>query len=201
MSNYITRWNMILRGVPLLPRGLTHAALLRRTCSRHSIHSASTPTDPKPFYITTPIFYPNAAPHIGHLYSLVAADVIARYQRQRRPHIHSNGASRLVNSTVKDDSDGVVFLAGTDEHGMKIQKAAAVYFDGQAGREQEFCDRLSERFRHLAERAGVSNSCFMRTTMPEHKDVVARVWVRFSPKSKLWVTEVHGFIYFEHREY
>jgi len=171
---------MILRGVPPLPRGLTHAALIR-TCSRHSIHSASAFTDPKPFYITTPIFYPNAAPHIGHLYSLVAADVISRYQRQRRPHIHSNGSPRLVNSRDRDSSDGVVFLAGTDEHGLKIQKAAAAYFDGQAGREQAFCDRLSERFRDLAERAGVSNTCFMRTTMPEHKDVVTRIWVRFPP--------------------
>lgn len=82
---------------------------------------------------------------------------------------------------------------------MKIQKAAAVYFEGQAGREQEFCDRLSERFRDLAERAGVSNSCFMRTTMPEHKEVVKRVWVR-SPKPNLWDIEfmVH---FFEHSGY
>ena len=191
---------MILRGVPLLGRGLAHATLLR-TCSRHYVHSASTSTDLKPFYITTPIFYPNAAPHIGHLYSLVAADIIARYQRQRRPHnhIHPNSSSRLVSSTGRNNSDGVVFLAGTDEHGMKIQKAAAVYFDGQVGREQEFCDRLSERFRDLSKRADVSNSCFMRTTMPEHKEVVKRVWVRF-PKSYLWVIEF--MVYFsEHRRY
>ncbi|KIM46494.1 hypothetical protein M413DRAFT_64505 [Hebeloma cylindrosporum] len=172
---------MILRAVrvPLLGRGLGHAALLP-TCSRRSIHSLSNSTDStKPFYITTPIFYPNAAPHIGHLYSLVAADVIARHQRQRRPN--------------RDDSDGVVFLAGTDEHGMKIQKAAAVYFDGQAGREQEFCDRLSERFRDLAERAGVSNSCFMRTTMPEHKEVVMRVWRILDEKGYIYKGKYEGW--------
>ena len=189
----MTRWNMIPRGVPLLGRGLAHAALLR-TCVQHSVRLASTSTDSKPFYITTPIFYPNAAPHIGHLYSLIAADVIARYQRQRRPHIYSNGPSRLVNPRDRNDPDNVVFLAGTDEHGMKIQKAAAVYFDGQPGREKEFCDRLSERFRDLAERANVSNSCFMRTTMPEHKEVVMRVWV-CSPKSNLWIIEFMVFFF------
>ena len=80
----------------------------------------------KPFYVTTPIFYPNAAPHIGHLYSLVAADVLARYQALR--------------------GRDVKFLAGTDEHGMKLQKAAQKHF-GEAGREREFCDLLSLRFK------------------------------------------------------
>jgi valyl-tRNA synthetase len=88
--------------------------------------STTAPTAPKkPYYITTPIFYPNAAPHIGHLYSLVAADVFARYQRLRGRDVR--------------------FLAGTDEHGMKIQKAALKHV-GEPGREREFCDTLSERF-------------------------------------------------------
>ena len=81
---------------------------------------------PKPYYITTPIFYPNAEPHIGHLYSLVIGDVFARYRR-------------LLGRDVK-------FLAGTDEHGLKIQKAARSW-SGREGAEKDFCDTLSERFR------------------------------------------------------
>lgn len=80
----------------------------------------------KPYYITTPIFYPNAEPHIGHLYSLVIGDVFARYHRLQ-------------------DRD-VRFLAGTDEHGLKIQKAAHAWSGGE-GNEKKFCDSLSERFR------------------------------------------------------
>jgi len=86
-------------------------------------------TTSKPFYITTPIFYPNALPHIGHLYSLVTGDVFARYQ------------------LLKTNGQEVQYLAGTDEHGLKIQKAARAYFGGESGREKEFCDMLSERFR------------------------------------------------------
>lgn len=93
--------------------------------------NVSTTTSSKPFYVTTPIFYPNASPHIGHLYSLVAGDVFARYHRLRRG-FPSHGA-------------GITFLAGTDEHGMKIQKASRNHF-GVAGREKEFCDSLTKRF-------------------------------------------------------
>lgn len=104
-------------------------------------------TELRPYYITTPIFYPNAGmlhftrcfstnscvdPHIGHLYSLVIADVFARYRRILQP-----------NRPVK-------FLAGTDEHGLKIQKAAQAKGLPPA----EFCDMLSSRFRVRA--------CFFR---------------------------------------
>ncbi|CAA7268515.1 unnamed protein product [Cyclocybe aegerita] len=128
----------------------------------------------KPYYITTPIFYPNAAPHIGHLYSLVAADVFARYERLRR------------------GSNDVRFLAGTDEHGMKIQKAARVHF-GQIGREKEFCDALSERFRDLSEKANISNTCFMRTTSQEHRRTVEDVWRRLDGKGFIYKGKYEGW--------
>ena len=79
----------------------------------------------KPYYMTTPIFYPNAAPHIGHLYCLIIADVFARYQRILNPARH------------------VEFLTGTDEHGLKIQKAA----HAKCLPPSEFCDLISSQFR------------------------------------------------------
>jgi len=101
------------------------------TCANRN---ASTTTSAKPFYVTTPIFYPNALPHIGHLYTLVVADVFARYHRLRKG-LPSNGTG----------SEEVRFLAGTDEHGLKIQKASQKHF-GMAGREKEFCDSLTKQF-------------------------------------------------------
>lgn len=107
----------------MLPFRLFRSLLFRNS---KRTFTTSRNEEKKPFYITTPIFYPNAAPHIGHLYTLVAADVLARYQAQRGRQVE--------------------FLAGTDEHGMKIQKAARKYFE-EPGRELEFCDLLSLRFK------------------------------------------------------
>ncbi|KAF8870633.1 tRNA synthetases class I (M)-domain-containing protein, partial [Gymnopilus junonius] len=119
--------------------------------------SLPTPAE-KLYYITTPIFYPNASPHIGHLYSLVTGDVFARYQRL-------NGRN-------------VEYLIGTDEHRMKIQRAARLHFGGEAGREKEFCDALSERFRvYLGRCANISNTCFMRGSSEEHHRAVDHGWV------------------------
>lgn len=100
--------------------------LFLRVTARRWVPRTARHVSTKPYYITTPIFYPNASPHIGHLYSLVTADVFARYRQLR--------------------GDDVRFLAGTDEHGMKIQKAARKHY-GAPGREKDFCDMLSERFR------------------------------------------------------
>jgi len=88
---------------------------------------------PKPYYVTTPIFYVNAEPHMGHLHSCVLADVLARYARLRR-----NGWSTEGSGTVQP-----LFTTGTDEHGMKIQRVA----ESQQVTPQTLCDRVSERFR------------------------------------------------------
>jgi methionyl-tRNA synthetase len=104
-----------------------------------------------PFYITTPIYYVNAAPHLGHAYTTIAADVMARHHRQRR--------------------EPVFFLTGTDEHGEPVADAAHAL-----GIEpQELADRNAERFRALPPRLGASNDFFIRTTDPEHEAVVQRV--------------------------
>ncbi|RSH81542.1 methionyl-tRNA synthetase [Saitozyma podzolica] len=109
---------------------------------------------PKPYFLTTPIFYVNASPHIGHLHSLLLTDVLARFSR------------------LRDPTRPVVFTTGTDEHGLKIQQAA------KAGGvdEQEFCDRVSERFRDLARRSNISHTDFVRTTEPRHYTAVEHFW-------------------------
>lgn len=96
------------------------------------------------FYVTTPIYYVNAAPHLGHAYTTIAADVMARHHRQR--------------------GEEVFFLTGTDEHGEPVADAAhALGIDPQ-----ELADRNSERFRALAPRIDASNDFFIRTTDAEH---------------------------------
>ncbi len=106
------------------------------------------------FYVTTPIYYVNAAPHLGHAYTTIAADVMARHHRQRE--------------------EEVFFLTGTDEHGEPVADAAHAL-----GIEpQELADRNAERFRALAPRLGASNDFFIRTTDPEHEARVQEVLSR-----------------------
>src|ERR1700744_5616331 len=100
---------------------------------------------PKTFYVTTPIYYVNDAPHIGHAYTSIACDVLARFKRL--------------------DGYDVFFLTGTDEHGQKVAKSAAA-----AGIEpQVFTDKVSQNFRDLAKALHLSNDDFIRTTEPRHK--------------------------------
>ncbi|KAI8982782.1 tRNA synthetases class I (M)-domain-containing protein [Trametes punicea] len=122
-------------------------------CQRRR-YSAPAENGVKPYYITTPIFYPNAAPHIGHLHSLVVADIYARHAKITDPH-------RPVR-----------FVTGTDEHGLKIQNAAKA-----KGMEPlSFCDELSVHFRNLIEKANVSCTRFTRTTEEQHCDAVSHLW-------------------------
>jgi methionyl-tRNA synthetase len=106
------------------------------------------------FYVTTPIYYVNAAPHLGHAYTTVAADVLARHHRQR--------------------GEEVFFLTGTDEHGEPVADAAHAL-----GIEpQELADRNAERFRALAPRLGASNDFFIRTTDAAHMAKVQEILTR-----------------------
>lgn len=106
--------------------------------------------DHQTFYITTPIYYVNDVPHIGHAYTTIAADVLARFWRLRGRE--------------------VFFLTGLDEHGQKVQQAAA-----KAGIDpQVHCDRLAPQFQQLWTRLNISNDAFIRTTDPGHKTIVQR---------------------------
>jgi methionyl-tRNA synthetase len=106
----------------------------------------------KKFYITTPIYYVNAHPHIGHAYTTIACDTIARWHRML--------------------GDDTWFLTGTDEHGQKIERAAQA-----AGKSpQQFTDEISAEFRALWDRMGLTYDDFIRTTSDRHKQGVQALW-------------------------
>ncbi|KAF7863913.1 hypothetical protein EAF04_006878 [Stromatinia cepivora] len=130
----------------------------------------STNTRPKkPYYVTTPIFYVNAAPHVGHLYTMVLADVLKRWQ------------------VLKGET--AILCTGTDEHGMKIQRAAA-----QAGTlPKEFCDIGAETFKKLAQRAGLSNDHFVRTTDQDHKEAVEYIWYMLKEREYIYESKHEGW--------
>ncbi|KAF2280834.1 methionyl-tRNA synthetase-like protein [Westerdykella ornata] len=123
----------------------------------------------KPFYITTPIFYVNAAPHVGHLYTMVLADVIKRW--------HQLKGEKAILST------------GTDEHGLKVQKAAET-----AGiHAKVFCDEGAAIFQELAEKAYISNDHFVRTTDQDHKDAVQYAWFLLQEKGYIYMRKHEGW--------
>ncbi|HEU5408830.1 MAG TPA: methionine--tRNA ligase [Nitrospira sp.] len=121
------------------------------------------------FYITTPIYYVNDVPHIGHAYTTVAADVLARYWR-----LHGRE---------------VFFLTGLDEHGQKVQQAAA-----KAGIDpQTHCDKLAPQFETLWKKLNVSNNAFIRTTDPEHKSIVQRYLQQLYDKKLIYKDSYTGW--------
>ena len=104
-----------------------------------------------PYYVTTPIYYVNAEPHLGHAYTTIAADILARHMRQR--------------------GEDVFFLTGTDEHGEPVAQAA----ERLGTSPRELADKNSERFRDLVQRINATNDFFIRTSDPEHVAAVQRV--------------------------
>src|SRR5487761_2228394 len=114
------------------------------------------------YYITTPIYYVNGAPHIGHAYTSVAADVMARWKRL--------------------DGFDVLFVTGTDEHGQKVEKAAAAGLEPQA-----FTDKISADFRDMADAMGISYDDFIRTTEERHKVSCAELWRRIAASGDLYL--------------
>jgi methionyl-tRNA synthetase len=121
------------------------------------------------FYITTPIYYVNGAPHIGHAYTSIATDVMARFKRL--------------------DGYDVFFLTGTDEHGQKVEKAAA-----DAGVDpQTFTDRVSADFRAMTDAMGVSYDDWIRTTEPRHKASCAELWRRIAAGGDIYLGHYEGW--------
>lgn len=116
----------------------------------------------KKFYITTPIYYVNDKPHIGHAYTTVAADVLARWKRL--------------------EGQEVFFLTGTDEHGSKIAQAA----QAQGVTSQELVDRESQKFRDLWKDLNISNDDFIRTTEARHSETVGKVFERLLEKGDVY---------------
>jgi methionyl-tRNA synthetase len=125
------------------------------------------PSDKK-FYLTTPIYYVNARPHIGHAYSTIVADVIARRHR-----------------LLGDDT---YFLTGTDEHGQKIERSAAA-----AGiPPQQFADQVSKTFSDLWVRMGITNDDFIRTTEPRHKQGVQKLFAELQANDAIYTDTYTG---------
>ncbi|KAF2197767.1 methionyl-tRNA synthetase-like protein [Delitschia confertaspora ATCC 74209] len=136
--------------------------------SRFRGYSSQTPPV-KPFYVTTPIFYVNAAPHVGHLYSMVVTDILKRFQQ------------------VKGRK--AIMCTGTDEHGMKVQRAAE-----KAGiKPKDFCDKGAEIFKDLAAKALIKNDHFVRTTDQEHKDAVEYSWLLLKEKGLIYKKKHEGW--------
>ncbi len=126
------------------------------------------PDTPKKFYLTTPIYYVNARPHIGHAYSTIAADVIARRHRL------------LGNDTF--------FLTGTDEHGQKVQRSAE-----KAGiPPQQFADEVSATFQNLWKRMGITNDDYIRTTDERHKRGVQKLWRDLEARGAIYLSSYTG---------
>jgi methionyl-tRNA synthetase len=121
------------------------------------------------FYVTTPIYYVNAAPHLGHAYTTIAADVAARHHRQR--------------------GERVFFLTGTDEHGEPVADAA----HAQGVEPQQLADRNSERFRALAPRLGASNDFFIRTTDAQHMAKVQQILSAVRDKGHVYMGTYEGW--------
>ena len=123
----------------------------------------------RPYFITTPIYYVNDLPHLGHAYTTVACDALARFMRL--------------------DGRQVKFLTGTDEHGQKVAQSAAA-----AGvLPQEFADRNSARFREVARLLNVSYDEFIRTTEPRHTRAVQALWRELDRRGEIYLGRFAGW--------
>ncbi len=123
----------------------------------------------KKYYITTPIYYPTARPHMGHAYSSIIADFFARF--------------KLI------DNFKVHFLTGTDEHGLKIQRSAE-----KAGEDpQKFCDKISKTFRDLTKTLNLTNTDFIRTTEDRHKKTVQYLWNQLLKNDNIYLSNYSGW--------
>ncbi|KAL8936974.1 MAG: hypothetical protein Q9216_004651 [Gyalolechia sp. 2 TL-2023] len=146
--------------------GVCWASPRRRLSPSH--YSTLSPTE-KPYYVTSPIFYVNAAPHIGHLYTLVLTDVFKRY--------HALKGKKAILCT------------GTDEHGMKIQQAAQK--DDQDVR--AFCNENYKSFDLLAKRADIQYDHFIRTSEPDHRFAVQHFWLMLKDREYIYTSKHEGW--------
>ncbi len=123
----------------------------------------------KNYYITTPIYYPSAKPHMGHAYSSIIADFFARFK--------------------KIDGFNVYFLTGTDEHGLKIQRSAEKLNKDP----KSFCDEISKTFEDLTKTLNLSNTDFIRTTEDRHKVSVQNLWNILEKNNQIFLSKYSGW--------
>ncbi|KAI4202513.1 MAG: hypothetical protein LQ346_001976 [Caloplaca aetnensis] len=147
---------------PLSGRTVHNLGLLRR-------HYATPALAEKPYYVTSPIFYVNAAPHIGHLYTLVLTDVFKRF--------HALKGRKAILCT------------GTDEHGMKIQQAA----QKASQNVRVFCNETYKPFHVLVERAEIQYDHFIRTSEPDHRLAVQHFWLMLQERGYIYPSKHEGW--------
>ena len=123
----------------------------------------------KNYYITTPIYYPSANPHMGHAYSSIVADFFARFKRIDGYKVH--------------------FLTGTDEHGLKIQRAA----ENKKINPLKFCDEISQTFRDLSKTLNLTNTDFIRTTEERHIKSVQNLWEKLEKNDEIYLSKYSGW--------
>jgi len=123
----------------------------------------------KHFYVTSPIYYVNDVPHIGHAYTSIACDAKARFRRL--------------------EGHDVFFLTGTDEHGQKVEKSALA----RGKNPQEFCDEVSQKFRELAKVLNLSNDDFIRTTEDRHKKSAQAFWEILEQNGAIYKSTYEGW--------
>jgi methionyl-tRNA synthetase len=123
----------------------------------------------KNYFITTPIYYPSAKPHMGHAYSSILADFFARFKRIDGFNVH--------------------FLTGTDEHGLKIQRAA----ENKNIDPKSFCNEISQTFRDLSKTLNLSNTDFIRTTEDRHKESVQHLWSELEKNDDIYLSKYSGW--------
>jgi methionyl-tRNA synthetase len=126
-------------------------------------------SQPKNYYITTPIYYVNDVPHLGHTYTTIACDVLARFKRL--------------------DGYNVRFMTGTDEHGLKVKQSAE-----KAGiSPQDFTDKVSQNFRDLCQAMNFSNDDFIRTTEERHKKACYALWNELVKRGEIYLDKYAGW--------
>jgi len=156
-------------GLPKVAKPKPHAA------GSQALGGAKRPTDKKnasaktPYFLTTPIFYPNGVPHIGHAYTTMVTDAIARFQRL--------------------DGFDVRFLTGTDEHGLKMQQAAVA--EGLSA--QALADRNSQRFRDMMAALNISYDDYIRTTEPRHERACQALWLAIEKNGDIYLDKYAGW--------
>jgi methionyl-tRNA synthetase len=121
------------------------------------------------FYVTTPIYYVNDVPHIGHAYTTIAADILTRFKRL--------------------EGYQAFFLTGTDEHGQKVEKAA----QERGVDPKAHCDEMVKRFQSLWQRLNISNNDFIRTTEPRHKKVVQQILQDLYDRGEIYQDSYEGW--------
>src|SRR6185369_9690156 len=126
-------------------------------------------TAARPYFLTTPIYYVNDLPHLGHAYTTVACDALARFMRL--------------------DGRSVRFLTGTDEHGQKVERSA----QARGLSPQQFSDEISAAFRDMRRLLNISNDDFIRTTEPRHIRGVQALWSELEKRGEIYLGRFAGW--------